>query len=160
MVENLISIDLPLFPTHAQISKNKWVKISGNTFYSGTHYIIRNKVFQVMHTYINEYLPKDVMFSQIKTEMTIKVPINYGTVRRTKSQGVSWKKPKPDYIPNWDIDNIAWPWTKAIFDTIVQNNIVPDDTIKYIVGNSYKFEECKSMDERLINLKIIPNVLE
>jgi hypothetical protein len=149
-----LEINLPKFPTHAQISKNKWVKISGNTFYSGTHYIIRNKVFRVMHDYIDHYIPKDIIFTRIETEMIFKAPINYGTVRRTKTKGISWNPPKDDYVPNWDIDNLAWPWTKAIFDTIISNNIVPDDNIKYVIGNSYKYEECDSMDDRNINLKI------
>jgi len=99
-------------------------------------------------------MPKDIIFTRIETEMIFKAPINYGTVRRTKTKGISWNPPKDDYVPNWDIDNLAWPWTKAIFDTIISNNIVPDDNIKYVIGNSYKYEECDSMDDRNINLKI------
>lgn len=145
----------PQFPTHAQISKNKWIKISGNTFYSGTHYIIRNKVFYYMKNYLEQYLPKGLFFKKARIELVIKAPINYGSVRRFKDKGISWNPPAADYHPNWDIDNLAWPWTKSIFDTLIANGVLVDDTVEYIMGNAYSYEECATMDERSITLRII-----
>ena len=45
-----------------------------------------------------------------------------------------WKKHKPDYKPNWDLDNLAVLWIKIINDTLTQKGIIVDDTVEYVQG--------------------------
>ena len=51
---------------------------------------------------------------------------------------LSWRKPKDDYIPKWDVDNL-WIWIKCFQDTLVEMGMIDDDNCK-IIPNSGEIE--------------------
>lgn len=63
---------------------------------------------------------------------------NFGDVRLYKGK-ISWKKPKADYVPTWDANNIADIWIKAGNDSLTLSGILPDDNISIINRTSYEF---------------------
>jgi hypothetical protein len=159
---------LSKFPSHIQTSgpsKKKplgtWKKVGGNTIYAGVHWTTRNSMFRYLHQYIKDELPDNLpSFANGRLHIDIHCPVNWGLVKRTKDKGLSWKPPKKDYKPNWDIDNLAWPWIKAILDTLVRSGVVPEDNISIISGNSYTFVPCDTFEERKIVAKFQGHVLD
>jgi Holliday junction resolvase RusA-like endonuclease len=157
-------IYLKEFPTHIQLSKNKFHKISGNSIYSGIHYILRNKIFIGMHDFILSHIQDGVHFtSPVKITLEFIVPINYGNVRFLKKLNrISWKPAPDDYKATWDIDNLAWPWLKAILDVLVKKMVIEGDTVEYVQQIEYKLTLCDTLEARqiIININNINNVVD
>ena len=155
MYKQLI-LEIPEFPTHVLIGTRKsdgketWKKISGNSIYAGMHHSIRNKMFDQMHDFLLKHIPDGYnLVTPIEVGVTFYVPINYGDVRFiSKTKEVSWRIPPEDYVARWDIDNLAWPWIKALLDTLTKKFIIPDDTVEQIHSVHYKFIPCETLAER------------
>ena len=160
---NEVEIEINQFPTHIHISKNKIQKISGNSIYSGMHPMVRSKLFHMMHDFLLQYIPDGYnVLTPISLDIKFYVPINYGDVRFIKkNNAVSWKVPPADYVPRWDIDNLAWPWNKAILDVLVKKFIIEDDTVEQVQSVRYHFFPCETLEERkiVINIQTL-NVLD
>ena len=120
-----------------------------------------------IHSFIESYLPdlKDLRTNRLEkqylTKLDIYVPINYGTVsyrkdKATNIRRLSWKPPKTDYIPNWDIGNVALIWLKVLDDILKDKGILPNDTISYIKGASYEFHQVDHIDDRKLVYHLIP----
>jgi hypothetical protein len=129
-------IEIPEFITHAPKSKNKKVKINGQSIYNGgMNHHTRSKIVSHIHKYIKSFLPKNLKINYpIEIELEFHAPINYGDVRRIKGKNgyrISWKKPHEGYKPSWDCDN-QWIWCKCFNDTLVENGYLPDDNVSII----------------------------
>lgn len=161
--------EFPMFITHVKKNvakderKQDYIKINFNTLHASPHYTIRQTMMRDLHTYIEENLPKDInlLNKQYLTKLDIYIPINYGTVsyrkdKVTNIRKLSWKPPKINYIPNWDIGNIAIVWLKAIDDVLISKKMLQNDTVSYIKGASYEFHEVSHIDERKIIYQLIP----
>jgi hypothetical protein len=48
---------------------------------------------------------------------------------------VAWYVYRMPGIPNWDLDNL-WIYRKAFMDVLVDMEIIPDDTIRYVTGQA------------------------
>ena len=59
--------------------------------------------------------------------------------KETGRRKVSWNPAPPDYVPNWDIDNLASIWLKCLNDVLIKKGILPDDTVKYLRKTTYEF---------------------
>ena len=163
-MQTRLKVVIPRFPTHIQTSSGKYQKISGNSIYSGLHYAIRNKVFKGMHDFLLSKIPDaNSIMTPVIVSFTFHVPINYGDVRRRAGGAeVSWKVPDEDYIPRWDVDNLAWPWIKAALDTLVKKMVLEDDTVEQVQGIQYQFIPCETLDQRkiVINIETLNNVMD
>jgi hypothetical protein len=137
----VLTIELPNFPTHVPISKTKWQKIGYNSLHSSPHFTLRAKYVSVMHTFCEKHVPTDITLEgPIVTELIMYVPYNFGNVKSRMNKElckreISWKKPANDYEPNWDLFNLGALWLKILDDCIVRSGILPDDNIKYYQEN-------------------------
>lgn len=110
-----------------------------------------------MHEFITDHIGPNLgeVLTPVKVSVTFHAPVNYGDVRFIKKkQQVSWKPPPDDYVARWDIDNLSWPWIKAILDTIVQQGLIENDTVEQIQSVQYHYIPCLTLDERKIVLQI------
>lgn len=155
---------VPQFPTHIRISKNRYQKVSGNALYSGLHRAIRHKMFTSMHDFLMGKIPDgNAVFSPVTISFRFYVPINYGDVRYiSKTQKLIWHPPEPNYIPRWDVDNLAWPWIKAVLDTLVKKMVIENDTVEQVQSIQYQFIPCEHLDQRklVISIKTLTNVVD
>jgi hypothetical protein len=150
-----VVITLPQFITHAQISKNKFKKISGQRMFVGVNPYIRDAIVKQMHHFIESHLPEDLQLGDgpYRIRMKFHAPANYGTVRRIKGK-LSWKPPKDGYVTTWDADNM-WIWGKCFNDVLTNNNILHDDNV-HTVRASGEVEYCfvETLEERKIEFII------
>ena len=135
--ESQYVIEIPEFMTHANKTKTKYVKINGQTIYSGNlHHYTRAKVVNQMHEFLGEYIKKELGEADLSHLFPLKIstyfyaPINYGDVRMYKGE-VRWKEPADDYEPSWDVDN-QWIWGKCFNDTLTHLGYVPDDNARFV----------------------------
>lgn len=152
----MISVEFTEFPTHVRKSKSKKdkakrVKINGQQLYSGNmNPFTRAVVVDQMHEFISNNIPDLDLSNVVPIEISLEVhsPINMGDVRFYAGKGISWKPPKKDYEPSWDIDNL-WIWIKCFTDVLVKKGFIPDDNIKYVRSNGkVSWIECLDLDSR------------
>lgn len=128
-----VLITIPKFITHIAKTNTKYIKINGQKLFTGMNYHLRALVVRRMHTYISQYIPPVLELDGIlpmKVKLYVYTTINHGDVRMYKGK-LSWKAPKKDYVPKWDIDNL-WIWIKCFQDTLVDMGMIDDDNIKFI----------------------------
>ena len=143
-----VRLEFPEFLTHVQQSKKTFIKIGFNKIYTSSHYTIRNKIVEQVHAYLLSKIPNGINVNYpLKTHLEIHVPKNYGNVKRLKGE-INWKESSNHYVPNWDIDNLAFLWIKCFNDCMIKKGILPDDTIQYLIGTSYEYVECKDIKDR------------
>lgn len=153
-------ITLKEFPTHIAKSDNKYaankmLKINNQAIYSGAlNRFARAIVVNNMHEYIaGEILPFKNKFLQKGTRYPIKVKIevhttvNHGDISMRKGK-ICWKPAKSDYVPTWDIDNLATIWIKTLNDTLQKTGFIPNDHIGYLYGGGYEYHEVKDLKDR------------
>lgn len=151
---NYLKIILPEFLTHINQSKNTFVKVGYNRIYAGTNHFIRAKMVSQLHSFIDKAVPKNVTLNYpVAIKLTITCPINWSSVRMYKKQ-VSWKKPDSKYKPNWDLDNLVNIWSKCINDVLIQNGILPDDTVEFITELNFKYIPCEELIDRNIIIEL------
>lgn len=159
-------ISISNFPTHIaktnnKTKSNKMIKVNNQAIYnSNLNRFSRNIVMKNLHNYlIKEIKPYKETFLResyrppFEIEITIFTVINHGSISM-RDHKISWKYPTEDYIPNWDIENLATIWIKAICDSLVMLKIIPDDNISYINKISYKFKEVENLTDRKLVIKI------
>lgn len=140
------TITIERFPSHAAFTRNKrapdrFMKISNQSVYSGTmDRFSRANIVLNMHELIISCIPKNFgkFKGPVKPIIEFHVVKNHSTIRRKKKDGtIMWKKPKKDYIPNWDDDNLAFLWIKTMKDAFSIAGIWEDDTVQYCRGCDY-----------------------
>jgi hypothetical protein len=151
---SVIKLEFPEFITHIPQSKTKFLKIGYNRIYASGHYRTRAALVAAMHGYIEKHIPENLTIdTPLETCLKIYAPINFGNVKRlqnkkTKKYYLSWKPPRKDYEPNWDIGNLAMIWLKCLDDVLIKKGIIPEDTVEFIHKTSYEFVEVKTFKER------------
>lgn len=159
-MEQKIVLEFPKFITHVPLSKKKWVKIGYNRIHASAHFTVRNAFVAAMHKYIDKHIPKDLkIVTPVKTSLKVYAPVNFGAVKRLKDKKtgkfyINWKPAKDNYVPNWDIGNLALVWLKCLDDMLIKKGIIPEDTIEFIKKTSYEFIEVPTLEERKLVYKI------
>jgi len=152
----LYKVVIPEFKTHVRQGKTKWKKINGQSIYTSAHHRVRHLFMEQIHNYLTLFitpLEAPITSKPLEIHVTIYAPINYGDVRRIRGK-VNWKPAKEDYQPSWDLDNFSWIWIKGMQDVLQKQNVIPDDTVKYIRKVSYEYVPVDSLDERKMVLSI------
>ena len=155
------TIILNNFPTHVhktnnKFASNKYWKINSQGIYNGaiqrfTRAIIVNNMHKYILKEFSKYeLPK--LAVPVQLQLSIYIPINYGTVARRKGN-ISWKKPIKDYEPSNDEDNIRWIWEKCIKDCITKSEIWKDDTMYWCRGTNSMIYFIDKLEDRRIEIK-------
>tara|TARA_R110000765_G_scaffold26628_3_gene64903 strand:- start:5497 stop:5994 length:498 start_codon:yes stop_codon:yes gene_type:complete len=146
-------VTIPEFMTHANKSKNKYMKINGQRLYSGLNPHVRSAIVKQMHDYVRDYINKQLKgvdlskLGLIRIRLEFHAPINYGDVRMFKGE-VRWKAPKDDYIAGWDVDNM-WIWGKIFNDTLTEEGFIVDDSASYVSASGEVMHvPVKTFDER------------
>lgn len=153
------------FPTHIaktnnKVKENKFWKINSQGIYNGSiTRFTRAIVINNMHEYIinelkNQKLPK--VNKPVQLQLDIYIPINYSDVRRKKSGEISWKKPKDNYEPTNDEDNISWIWTKSIKDCLSKLKVWEDDTMYWCRGTDSMIYFVDDIKDRKIEIYLKP----
>lgn len=149
-----IRLEFPKFITHIPTSKNKAIKIGYNQLYSSPHYTVRAALVSAMHTYIENHIPDHLdIENPLSTHLIIYAPINYGDVKRLRDKKtgkykISWKSARTDYVPRWDLGNLAMVWLKCLDDVLIKKGIISDDTIEFIKKTTYEYVEVANLDDR------------
>lgn len=155
------------FPTHIaktnnKVAPNKMIKLNNQAIYnSNLNRFARNIVMTNMHEYLrgvfkpyrSDFKKSDTQYP-IKIKLTVYTVINHGSISMRKGK-ICWRYPKSGYIPNWDIENLATMWLKAICDVLVGMKFIPDDNIKYVSGIEYEYKEVEHLDDRKLIIEII-----
>ena len=139
---NSVIITIPEYATHVKQSSKKYIKVNGQTLYSGMNHHTRNKVVREMKDSIINALPYDMEdlseYIPFKINLEIHNVPNYQTVKYMSKKGeFSFKgvDPTVEYEPTFDVDN-QWIWIKCFTDVIAKDlNLIVDDTVKYIPIN-------------------------
>jgi hypothetical protein len=149
-----LTLEFPRFITHIPQNKKTFIKIGYNKIHTGMHYSARAALVAAMHGYISDHIPDNLTIEgPIETHIKVYAPINFGSVkmvvdRTTGRRKIQWKPAAKDYVPNWDISNLAMVWLKCMDDVVINKGILPDDTVKYIQKTTYEFIPVETLDER------------
>jgi len=155
-----IKLEFPEFITHIDTSKNKSIKIGYNKIYASSHFTVRAAFVAALHGYLEKHIPPNLTIdTPIETHLRVYAPVNYGTVKLLrkgplKIKTISWKPPKRDYKPNWDIGNLALVWLKCMDDMLIKKSLIPDDSIEYLQKTTYEFVPVNTLKER----KLVYNI--
>lgn len=157
----MIEIKLKQFPLHLPYTKNKkapnkYVKLNNQTIYNGKiNRFARAILMGNLHSYVLGKLPKKhkVKDYPVKIHYIIKTVINHGDISRRKEKLI-WKYPSDEYVPRWDIENLASIWIKGGNDALVLAKIIPDDSVQFVNQISYEFIPVKELDNRSIIIQI------
>jgi hypothetical protein len=154
-------IVLDKFPTHIEYTDNKtapnkFIKINNQSIYNGKlNRFSRAIAVKNLHGYIESKIKQSCCPIQkypITITYIIKTVKNHGSISMRKGK-LYWKEANASYVPNWDIDNLAFLWIKAINDTLVKSGIIPEDNVSYVKGGKYKIKYVKDLNNREIIIK-------
>jgi hypothetical protein len=160
--KEVLKIIIDEFPTHIaktdnKIKENKFIKLNGQSIYNGElNRFSRANVMKHLHDYIMSKLPtlEVPLYKKYRITYHFYTVINHSDIRRLKSGYLTWLEAKDNYEPNWDIDNLAFIWIKAINDCLQKKKIIKNDNVKHIKGISYDFIEIKNHQQRKIVVTI------
>lgn len=153
-----IRFDLPLIThiakTNNKVAPDKMFKINNQALYSQSlNRFARAVVVDNLHNYVIPFLSNETTIKKVHHIMyLLKTVRNHGDVRLYKGK-LSWKKPKEDYIPTWDVNNLLDIWIKTGNDSLVLAGVVIDDNVSVINLTSYKVEFVDDIGD--ISLSII-----
>ena len=113
----------------------KYVPINSQILYSSSGQFIRAKVMKELHAYYSEIFEVLVPFT--KQEYPLFIWIDWYAPNQHKTQ---------------DIDNFTYITEKAMFDSLQECGIIPDDTVDYICGQGSLFHEIKNFEDRKLEI--------
>lgn len=113
----------------------KYVPINSQVLYSSSGQFIRAKVMKELHAYYSEIFQVLVPFT--KQEYPLFIWIDWYAPNQHKTQ---------------DIDNFTYITEKAMFDSLQESGIIPDDTVDYICGQGSLFHEIKNFEDRKLEI--------
>ena len=117
----------------------RFITIGGNILYAGLNEYTRAKI-------VNEIKNDFTRFVQQLEPVTV-FPIQ-----------IDAQIHRPPDAGNWDIDNL-WIYIKTFQDLLVDHNIIPDDSVKYITkAPSFEYYPVSEESERMIIFIIRPDV--
>lgn len=168
MIKKVHIVQIDKFITHVaktnnKQAPNKYIKINNQLIYnSNLNRFQRNIVVHNLHEYLIPFIIKSLpklINLPYQVSLDIYVPINYGDVSRRKRKGIpyiSWKEPKKNYEPTWDIDNLGDLWLKVFKDALQISGVIENDNVKFIKANGpTTFHEVQTLNQRKFVFKII-----
>lgn len=156
----MIELRFPQWPTHVAITKNKrapdrYVKVNSQGIYNGAIARFgRNVAVKNLHKYFLQHIPRGTVIEPpVKIKYIIKTVVNHGSIMRRNNK-IHWKYPDKEYIPNWDIENLAGILIKTGNDSLVKAKVIPDDSIEYLHNIEYEFQPVRDLEDREIIIQI------
>jgi hypothetical protein len=123
----------------------KYVPINSQILYSSSGQFIRAKIMKELHAYYSEIF--EVLKPFNKQEYPLFIWIDWYAPNQNKTQ---------------DIDNFTYIMEKAMFDSLQETLIIPDDTVDYICGQGSLFHEIEKFENRklIITFYTYTNLLQ
>lgn len=156
-----LSISMPLI-THIAYTQNKikadrLMKINGQRIYDGSlNKFKRAIVVENMHYYFQYNIPQKMLnlnITKVKSiEYVFHTVLNHGNIS-IRNNKKCWVKPKPNYVPNWDVNNLADIWIKTGNDALSLSKVIIDDNISVINNTTYRFNMVDHIDD--LELEVI-----
>lgn len=92
-----------------------WKKINGQEFYKGTtNPVMRSKVIGAMKDFFRPYFNDIQPIDPDSFPVTLELELH------------------DNPVDEFDIDNLAWVYTKVILDVLTEKHIIPDDNVNYV----------------------------
>lgn len=110
---------------------SKYVPINSQILYSSSGQFTRAKIMRELHSWWKEILKNEQPFEEKDYPLYIHI---------------DWYCPKSHSTQ--DIDNFTYIMEKSLFDSMQEINMIPDDTVDYISGQSSRFNEIDHFDNR------------
>lgn len=157
-----IIIEFPKFITHVPKNKTDFIKIGYNTIHSSPHFMTRAALVAAMHRYLEKNIPENLKIEGvIEIYLTIYAPINFGDVKMVtdktnNKKTIRWNPAKKDYIPRWDLSNLAFAWLKSMDDVLVKKGVFIDDNVGIIRRGIYQYQEVEELENRKLVYTIKP----
>ena len=155
-------ITLNQFPTHIEYTENvrapnKFVKVNNQNIYNGKiGRFSRNIAVRNLHKYVKSSLVNVNKISKypVVIHYDFYTVRNHGSISMRKGN-IIWKPPSLSYVPNWDIDNLAFLWIKVINDTLQEEGILKNDNVNFVEGGFYRINYVDDIKDRKIIIKFI-----
>jgi len=121
-----------------------WKKINGQEFYKGTtNPIIRSKVIGAMKDFFRPYFNDIPPIAANQMPITVELELH------------------DNPVDEFDIDNLAWVYTKVILDVMAEKRIIPDDNVNYVAkSGGCQFVRTKPGEMRQLTVIISKNVYQ
>jgi hypothetical protein len=138
---------------------NRLMKINGQTIYNGAiNKFKRAIVVENMHYYFVYNIPEEMCgleLTKVKTiEYIFHTVVNHGNISMRNGERI-WKEAKKDYVPNWDVNNLADIWIKTGNDSLTIAKVISDDNAGVINKTIYSCQYVDHIDD--LELEIIIN---
>jgi hypothetical protein len=145
--------------TDNKLKANRMMKINGQTIYNGAiNKFTRAIVVENMHYYFVYNIPEEMRgleLTKVKTiEYIFHTVINHGNISRRNGKRI-WKEAKKDYVPNWDVNNLADIWIKTGNDSLTIGKVISDDNAGVINRTIYSCKYVDHIDD--LELEVIIN---
>ena len=161
----LIAVRWDRFDTHLKTSKDKYIKVNGQTVYASMNHFARAALMRSMKNTLlpvimalRTMLHKEsyVLSNRCNWLITVVgVPGGYGDVqmRMTNSgpQLVGGDKPTED----WDIGN-QWIWGKAFLDACQDKDVLKNDSVGYVAYEGTLWEPVPLLEDRHLTFCFFP----
>jgi len=153
----MVKLVLDKFPTHVAYTENKkapdkYTKVNNQSIYNGKiNRFSRNTAVRNLHSYVEGKIPSSTKLVNypLKIKYLIRTVKNHGSISRRNGK-IIWKPAKKDYVPTWDIDNLAFLWIKTINDTLTKKGVIIDDNVNYVISGCYEVEFVDDLEDREI----------
>jgi Holliday junction resolvase RusA-like endonuclease len=113
----------------------KYVPINSQVLYSSSGQFIRAKIMKELHAYYSEIF--EVLKPFNKQDYPLFIWIDWYAPNQHKTQ---------------DIDNFTYIMEKAMFDSLQEASLIPDDTVDYICGQASLFHEIDNFEDRKLEI--------
>lgn len=134
----------PLLANPKRVGKESYIKINGQSFYVGINHFTRIKIIEAIKRQYAEFFP-------VINKAVLTYPITITYHFQVKEVG-----------NQQDLDNHAMPYIKSFQDFLVTNNIIPDDSTRYInkYAVAYSILSPTSEYDNVLTITIIPQKQE
>jgi len=117
------------------LDKPRLITIGGNLFYAGMHERIRMKIMAAIKDDFRRYIQRLEPINEFPVHIDAKIYTIPG-------------------MRNWDVDNL-WVYIKAFQDLLIEYNILPDDSVRYITkAPSFEFIPVAELKDRKLEFTI------
>lgn len=114
----------------------KYVPINSQLLYSSSGQFIRAKIMKELHDYYSNIFITSLL-STFKLEFPLFIWVDWYAPNQHKTQ---------------DIDNFTYIIEKAMFDSLQECELIPDDTVDYICGQASLFHEIEHFEDRKLEI--------
>jgi hypothetical protein len=141
-----------------KVNKPKYCKFNMQQLYSGNlHYSVRAKIVKELHDLLMPTLRQAAKefpkfnSGRFHIEYTMNQIPNAASVRLNNE---TYTYNTQENKSRWDLFNTITPWIKVFEDCLVESNILPDDSVKFLVQTTYNYNSINRLDKRFLSVTL------